>query len=131
MTGAEQSHTEHSGENSLQGWTPNLADQAELLKALDQAFDYRGDVTITLKNGQSIEGFIYDRRRGKGLADSIVRMMPVSSEQRINIPYSDIAGLKFTGKDAAHGKTWENWVKRYVEKKTRGEKAEIEAEKLD
>jgi hypothetical protein len=131
MTGAEQSHTEHSGKSTLQGWVPNLADPAELFKALDQAFDYRGDVTLTLRDGRTIEGFIYDRRRGQGLADSVVRMMPANSEHRMNISYADIAGLQFSGKDTAHGKTWENWLKRYVEKKTKGEKASLEAEKLD
>ena len=39
------------------------------------------------------------------------------------IPYSDIAALAFTGRDTAAGKSWEAWVKKYVEKKAAGEKA--------
>jgi hypothetical protein len=39
--------------------------------------------------------------------------------------------LCFTGKDAAAGKTWENWMRRYAEKKLKGEAADIESETLD
>jgi hypothetical protein len=131
MTGAEQSHTPHSGKTSLQGWVPDVADPAELLKALDHAFDYRGDVTLCLRDGRTLEGYIFDRRRGSGLADSVARIMLADSDQRLDIPYADIAALHFSGKDTAHGKTWENWVKRYIEKKTRGEKAGIESEPID
>jgi hypothetical protein len=37
------------------------------------------------------------------------------------IPYSDIAALAFTGRDTAAGKSWEAWVKKYMEKKAAGE----------
>ena len=35
----------------LEGSVPEMATEAELREALEQAFDYRGDVTITRKNG--------------------------------------------------------------------------------
>jgi hypothetical protein len=38
------------------------------------------------------------------------------------IAYSDIAALTFTGRDTAAGKSWEAWVKKYVENKAAGEK---------
>ena len=31
----------------LEGWVPELASDAEVREALEKAFDYRGDVTIT------------------------------------------------------------------------------------
>ena len=33
--------------------------------ALEKAFDYRGDLTITLKSGEKIEGYLYDRKLGE------------------------------------------------------------------
>ena len=36
--------TEHQ---NLEGWAPVLGSDAEVLDALEKAFDYRGDVTIT------------------------------------------------------------------------------------
>ena len=51
---------------------------------------------------------------------------------KVNIAYSDIAALAFTGRDTAAGKTFEAWVKKYWEKKAAGEKnIQIEPEKLD
>ena len=35
----------------LEGWVPALASDEETRKALEKAFDYRGDVTITRKDG--------------------------------------------------------------------------------
>ena len=120
-----------SQRSTLQGWVPDLADKAELFRALNQAFDYRGDVTVTLRDGSVLEGYIFDRRAGKGLEDSLVRMIPAGKNEKVTIPYAQIARLEFSGRDTAHGKTWENWVKRYVEKKRAGERASIEAERLD
>jgi len=119
---------------NLEGWIPALASDAEIKDALEKAFDYRGDVTLTLKSGEVIEGYLYDRRQGKTLDDSLVRMMPSKGEDksRRNIPYSEIAALNFSGRDTAAGKTFEAWVKKYWEKKAAGEKnIQIEPEKLD
>jgi hypothetical protein len=107
--------------DSLQGWVPALAAENELRAALEQAFDYRGDVTITLKSGESVVGYIFDRRPGKSLADSYVRVLPEDSQQKRDIAYAEIAALAFTGRDTAAGKSWEAWVKKYWEKKAAGE----------
>jgi hypothetical protein len=116
---------------TLEGWVPDLADARELCRALNEAFDYRGDVTLTLRDGRCVEGYVFDRRAGQGLDDSLVRMIPRDSDEKLTVPYSHIARLEFTGKDTAHGRTWENWVKRYIEKKRAGEKACLESEKLE
>ena len=106
----------------LEGWVPALASEEETRKALEKAFDYRGDVTITRKDGTTIEGYLFDRKTGPTLADSLVRVLPKTSNQRVMIAYSDIAALAFTGRDTAAGKSWEAWVKKYMEKKAAGEK---------
>jgi hypothetical protein len=116
----------------LEGWVPELATDAEVREALEKAFDYRGDITLTRKDGSKVEGYLYDRRTGATLADSIVRIMPSDRGSRVNIPYSEIAAIAFTGRDTAAGKTFDAWVKKYWEKKAAGEKnIRIEPEKLD
>ena len=107
---------------NLEGWIPQLASDEEVRLALEKAFDYRGDVSITLKDGKKIEGYIFDRRTGKTLADSAVRLYAKSGNEKISIPYGEIAALAFTGKDTAAGKSWEAWMQRYREKKAAGEK---------
>ena len=106
----------------VEGWVPELASEDDLRDALEKAFDYRGDVTIQLKNGPSIEGYVFDRRVGATLAGSVVRIIPKNSRQKTSIPFSDIAGLAFTGRDMAAGKSWETWVRNYWQKKAAGEK---------
>ena len=115
----------------LQGWVPPLTDEAELQTALEKAFDYRGDVTITRKDGSAVMGYLYDRRKGQTLNDSLVRVLPADGSPRTSIAYSEVAALAFTGRDTAAGKSWEAWVRKYWEKKSTGEAAEIEPESLE
>lgn len=116
----------------LEGWIPELASDADVREALEKAFDYRGDITITRKDGSKVEGYVFDRRNGKTLSDSYVRVIPTGQRSKLTVPYAEIAGLAFTGRDTAAGKTFEAWVKKYWEKKAAGEKnIQIEPEKLD
>lgn len=101
------------------------------LRAFDAAFDYRGDVTLTLTDGSSFECYVFDRRGGASLADGVVRVLVSSTGERRSIAYDRISRLEFSGKDTAAGKSWENWVKRYVEKHRAGERAGIDSEPLD
>jgi len=117
---------------NLQGTIWQSASDDELRAGLEKAFDYRGDVTIALKNGSTIEGYIFDRQNGATLSDSKVRLFPKDRDQKIAISYADIAGLTFSGRDTAAGKSWEAWVKKYWEKKAAGEKQiELKPEALD
>jgi len=133
MTGKPSKHPDKSNPDgdTLQGWIPDIDDKVELFNALNEAFDYRGDVTVTPRDGEPITGYIFDRRTGQGLDDSYIRMMPNDSTDRIEIRYADVARLEFTGKDTAAGKSFENWIKRYVEKKKRGEEASIHSDSHD
>ena len=120
---------QHEG---LQGWVPELAGENDLREALEKAFDYRGDITITRKDGAKLEGYIFDRVTGDTLSTSFVRLLPKDSNQRIRINYSEIAGLAFSGRDTAAGKSWEAWVKKYWEKKENGQgQASLEPESLE
>jgi hypothetical protein len=116
----------------LEGWVPELATEAEVREALEKAFDYRGDITITRKDGSKVEGYLFDRRSGSSLQDSFVRIIPSNAQTKVNVSYADISALAFTGRDTAAGKTFEAWVKKYWAKKAAGEQnIQIEPEKLD
>ena len=141
MTGKESGHIDHSAAQAvphvnpdalevapgtaheqLEGWIPQLASDEEIRVALEKAFDYRGDVTISRKDGSKIEGYLFDRRTAANLKDSLVRLYPKDSNDKVSISYADIAALAFTGRDTAAGKSWEAWMKKHAEKKAAGEK---------
>ena len=111
--------TEHE---ELEGWVPELASDEALREALEKAFDYRGDVTITLKSGEKIEAYIFNRSTGATLAESFVQYFTPKADEKRKLSYAQIARLEFSGKDRAAGKHWEDWVKAYTEKKAAGEK---------
>jgi len=115
----------------LQGWIPQLASEDEIRDALEKAFDYRGDVKITRKDGSAVEGYVYDRKAGATLANSLVRVLPADGSPRVSIPYAEIAALSFSDRDPAAGKSWEAWVRKYWTKKAAGETAAIEPEALE
>lgn len=117
---------------NVEGWVPELTTDAELRSALEEAFEYRGDVTITRKDGATVEGYIFDRSTGDSLATSFVRVLPKDSNNRVKISYAEISALAFTGRDTAAGKSYEAWVKKYWAKKTTGEgEASIQPDALD
>lgn len=123
----------HEDPTILQGRIPPLATAPEIRAALETAFDYRGDVTITLKDGRCVEGYIFDRNSdGRTLDECFVRLFPKDQDHKLSVRYSDIARLQFTGRDTAAGKSFETWVKKYQQKKAAGEKnIRIDPEKLD
>jgi hypothetical protein len=116
----------------LEGWIPELASEEDTRDALEKAFDYRGDVTITRKDGSKVEGYVFDRYTGPTIAESYVRIFPKDSNEKLNVSYGDIAALAFSDRDPAAGKSFEAWVRKYWEKRAAGEKnIGIEAEKLE
>jgi hypothetical protein len=151
MTGKESGHIDHeaaqtvphvspdalevapgTAHEQLEGWIPQLAGEEEIRTALEKAFDYRGDVTITRKDGSKIEGYLFDRRTAATLKESVVRLYPKNSNDKVAISYADIAALAFTGRDTAAGKSWEAWMKKYAQKKAAGEtNIALEPEPLD
>jgi hypothetical protein len=153
MTGKESGHIDHEDAQAvphssanpdtlelapgtvhekLEGWIPQLAGDEEIRVALEKAFDYRGDVTITRKDGTKIEGYLFDRRSAPTLKDSFVRLYPKNSNEKVSVSYADIAALAFTGRDTAAGKSWEAWMKKYAAKKAAGEtNIALEPEPLD
>jgi tRNA splicing ligase len=115
----------------LEGSVPSMASDEDVRQALEKAFDYRGDVTLTLKNGERIEAYIFNRITAPTLAESCVQYFTPKAPEKRSVSYADIARLEFTGKDRAAGKHWEDWLKAYNEKKAAGVKIALVPEALD
>ncbi|MCY3019174.1 MAG: hypothetical protein NTW87_09130 [Planctomycetota bacterium] len=95
-------------EKSLHGWVPPLTTKEELYAALEKAFHYRGDVTITLKDGSQVVGYVFDRNAD--VQEPFIRVYPQDKDVKLKISYADVAGLTFTGQDLAAGNSWAAWV---------------------
>jgi len=111
---------------SLQGSVFTFQSDTERYEAIDKAFDYRGDVTLTVVNEQ-VEGYIFNRDP-KAVPPRIEVFVKGSDEPRI-IPYADIKAIAFTGKDTADGKSWDAWVnKKETERQAEAERIKAESE---
>ena len=105
------------------------ADGALLREAVARAVDFRGDVTLELSDGRTIVGYAFDAQLDRPTG-AVIRVIPMDAEARVTVALSDIRRLSFTGKDAASGKSWENWLRRYAAKKLAGEAASIESDPI-
>lgn len=80
----------------------------ELQEVIEAAFDYRGDVTIELKDGTRVEGYVFNRQvRG---SQATLQFFPTGAPGTRTIAYADIVAVDFTGEDTAFGKSWEAWT---------------------
>jgi hypothetical protein len=109
---------------SLQGVVFTCHNEQDRREAIDKAFDYRGDVTLTVR-GQQIEGYIFNR--DAAAVPARIELFAKGSEESQVIPYADIEAIAFTGKDTADGKSWEAWVSKKASER-QAEAARIEAE---
>lgn len=116
---------------SLAGFAADLTDDTARFDVLEKAFDYRGDVALVLADGRRVEGYLFDRRRGTTAAESFVRLMPPTGDTNVSVRYADVRRAEFSPRDPAAGKSFETWLKKYVEKKLAGQKASIESEPLE
>ena len=111
---------------TLQGATFTFAGEADRIEGIDKAFDYRGDVTLTVR-GEIVEGYIFNRDP-KAVPPRLELFVKGSDEPRV-IPYADVEAIAFTGKDTADGKSWAAWVsKKESERKAEAERIRAEAE---
>lgn len=109
-------HTESQNGDSLEGATADLSAPRQRREALDAAFDYRGNVTISTHDGREVQGYVFDRR--SNVPEPYVRVIPIDSDERLVIPYNTIVDLRFSGRDTAAGRSWQAWVEKYKQKKS-------------
>ncbi len=128
---SSESTVTNESNNNQDDVTVSLVDGSdrELLRAaVRRAVDFRGDVTIHTRAGVAILGYAFDAQLDG--AHECIRVLPPDSNTRTTVLLADIRTLAFTGKDAASGKSFENWIRRYAAKKLAGEVASIESEVL-
>jgi hypothetical protein len=95
---------------SLEGFTPDVTSPEELAQVIEQAFDYRGDVTVVLANGTECSGYIFNRR--DDVPEPCLEMFETGRDESVSIRYADIRTVRFTGKDTAAGKSYAAWLER-------------------
>jgi len=99
---------------------------SELIEAVELAFDYRGDVTLSLKSGDALSGYLFNRHLNG--SESYLELFPSDSSPARHIRYDQIAGITFTGEDTATGKSWESWMaKKESERRTEVERVAADA----
>ena len=122
----------HSVDVARQGLEVDASDPQILERAIELAFDYRGDVTVVRHSDpQPLVGYIFDRNKGSTPECSAIRLIPADRDERITIAYSDIVKLSFSGRDTAAGKSFQTWMKKYVRNKLAGREASIHSESLE
>ena len=103
-----KNHSAAGVAGSPEGRVFQPASFAELAEAVELAFDYRGDVTMSLKSGESLSGYLFNRQVNG--SDSYLEVFPSDSSAARRIRYDHIAAIAFTGEDTATGKSWETWI---------------------
>lgn len=87
----------------------------EFQEGIRAAVDYRGDVTIQLKGGnRMVVGYVYNVEYPKSLD-----MFPRDSSRKETIRFEDVVEIVFSGEDTAHGKSWEDWMKKKADERAR------------
>ncbi|MGA6828097.1 hypothetical protein ACO9S2_10835 [Nitrospira sp. NS4] len=121
-----KTHSGSIGSGPLQGRRFSPQSFNETVEAIELAFDYRGDVTVGLKSGEQVGGYLYNREL-KG-ADSSFDLFPADSAESRRIRYDEVAMVAFSGEDTASGKSWENWVaKKESERKAEADRVAADA----
>ena len=103
-----KNHSAGGAAESPKGRVFQPASFAELVEAVELAFDYRGDVTVSLKSGESLGGYLFNRQVNG--SDSYLELFPSDSSEARHFRYDQISGIAFSGEDTATGKSWENWI---------------------
>ena len=97
-------------ETSLEGWAPELDQEITLERVIDLAFDYRGNTTIVKRDGTEVVGYVFNR--DATVPHPFIQFFDETGGGPFSLKYSEIANIRFTGRDTAAGKSWEAWVAR-------------------
>lgn len=111
------------------GWSAPLTTDVERAIAMEFAFDYRGDVTLRLTNGEEIVGYLFNRDTE---ADPpFAELFPKGNDSVRRVYYEEVLELIFTGTDTAAGKSWDTWLVKMEEAKASGKIAELYPDEID
>ena len=100
---------------TLEGWVPEVGQYLTVAEVVEFAFDYRGNTTIVKIDGTEVLGYIFNRNTYG--PEPFLEYFDESGEGPFTLRYSEIANIKFTGKDTAAGNSWKAWVERKEEER--------------
>ena len=64
-----------------------------------RAFQYRGDVTVEMVDGQPVTGYLFNRNAS--CSEPFVQLFETRTGHEITVLYKCITQIQFTGRDAA------------------------------
>lgn len=73
----------------------------EVADQIDAAFDFRGHVTLTLDDGKTVVGYLFNRELAPFKGEAYVEVIPKDSEERLRVPAARVKSVALTGKDFA------------------------------
>ena len=100
-----------------------MSSEAERRAAVDAAFDYRGDVTLTTSDGRTLSGYVSNR--DFDASEPFLEIIAVDWQSPQKVPIDRVTGVSFTGVDTAAGKSWDLWLKKVAEAEAQGKIAEL------
>ena len=95
---------------TLEGWVPQIGEHLTLEEVVEFAFDYRGNTTIVKTDGAEVVGYVFNRNRT--VAAPFIQFFDEEGRGPFTLGYSEIATIKFTGRDTAAGNSWKAWLER-------------------
>src|SRR5262249_9005483 len=88
----------------------------ELKKQIEDAFYYRGHVTVTFKDGKAAEGYLFNRgyephpsSKDEGF---FIELFLKGSGDKAPYAITDVQSIALTGVDEAAGKSYQDWIKK-------------------
>jgi hypothetical protein len=68
---------------------------------IEAAFDFRGHVTLTLNDGRTVEGFLFNRETAPLKGEPYVELLRKDCDERLRFAAKDVKSVALTGKDFA------------------------------
>jgi len=87
-----------AGAEPTRGWSADASPTA-----LRVAFEYRGDVTLTLRDGSALEGYVAN------VGDDSIRLWTKGSTALRELAVAEVRHVALTGRDAAAGQSFATW----------------------
>jgi hypothetical protein len=83
----------------LHGWAFRISSLEDAVRAIEWAFDYRGDVTIELRSGERVVGYVFNR--DASAKPPLLQMFLKGQAAPRSILFADVVGVTFSGPDTA------------------------------
>jgi len=84
----------------------------ELQTQIEAAYDYRGHVTVSLKDGSAVEGYLFNRlyAHPKGGPGFYVDLIVKNKDENRRLGMDSIRSIALTGEDCAAGKSYADYL---------------------